>query len=101
MVAAANDSYRIITTAATRDALKAILTQEPLATRAALVNSVKVAVGRWERDPLNFGEPLYPLAWLNLEVRVTICGRLAFRFAVDEQRRIVYLVHVSLVAGAG
>src|SRR5207237_230289 len=46
---------------------------------------------RLRKDPLVFGEPLYHLKALQLEVRQAIVLPLVVDYAVDEQRRLVYI----------
>jgi hypothetical protein len=52
-------------------------------------------------DPLGWGEPIYPLRHLGL----TVCHAALFMFsviyAVDEQRRIVYVTRLDPLSGGG
>ena|SRR6266851_5678222 len=61
--------------------------------------SAKAIVERLTTNPLEFGEPRFDLQHLQLQVRVGVYGNLSVQFAVDEQRRIVYLLNVILLGG--
>jgi hypothetical protein len=56
---------------------------------------------RLATDPLEFGEPLYNLQELNLQVRIGLHPPLSVRFAVDKERKLVYLFSVISLANMG
>ena len=47
---------------------------------------------RLHNDPLSFGEPLYTLKATQLQVRMACVGTVSVLFALDEERRLVYVV---------
>ena len=52
-------------------------------------------------DPLGFGEPLYRLAVLRLQVRMAVVGPLVIDFAVHEEQRVVFIRGVKAMSGHG
>ena len=53
---------------------------------------------RLQRDPLKFGEPLYRLAALRMQVRTAVVGPLVVSFGVCEDRPMVFIKSVSLLS---
>jgi hypothetical protein len=49
-----------------------------------------------ERDPIGFGEPLYRLKHVGLTVYVVARRYVAVNYAVDEDRKIVYVMMFAL-----
>jgi hypothetical protein len=52
---------------------------------------------RLKRDPDDFGEPLYRLPALRLQVRHAVSGPLLIYFAVHEDRPLVFIKQVLLL----
>jgi hypothetical protein len=52
-------------------------------------------------DPLGFGEPLYRLPNMKLEVRLGIVPPLAVQYAVHQEQPFVYLKVVTPLASSG
>jgi len=57
----------------------------------------RYAVSRLYHDPTRFGEPLYRLPALHLQIRCAAVGLLGIHFGVHEHRRIVFLQEVKLL----
>lgn len=53
---------------------------------------------RLSHDPFGFGEPLYHLPALKLQVRTAIVLPLLVDFAVSEERPMVFIKNVELLA---
>jgi len=54
---------------------------------------------RLQFDPTAFGEPLYRLVHMRLQVRTAAVGPLSVVFAVSDDRPVVYLKAVELLSG--
>jgi hypothetical protein len=65
------------------------------------LSSAKRIVDRLATDPLDFGEPRFGLPNLQLQVRIGGFGNLAVQYAVDEERRIVYILKFMLYGDQG
>jgi hypothetical protein len=55
------------------------------------VKAVRYVHERLRTDPLEFGEPLYSLPAMALQVRQAMVGRLLIDYAVHEEKRIVFI----------
>jgi hypothetical protein len=64
----------------------------------AFLLAVKKMVKRLHRNPTNFGEPLYRLPVLRMQVRCGIIRPLSVDFAVCEDRPLVFLMAVKLLS---
>ena len=56
------------------------------------------AYERMSQGPLNFGEPLYRLPAMRLQIRCAVVPPLVFHFAVSEVRPIVYIQAVKVLS---
>ena len=63
----------------------------------AFLAAVRKAVERLRRDATRFGEPLYRLPALRLQVRLAVVGPLVLYFAVHEDRPLVFFKSVKLL----
>ncbi len=62
--------------------------------------SLEVIVASLTADPGAWGEPLYRLRHLGLTVYHNVTRGLLVRYAVDEQRRIVYVRGIEPLSGS-
>jgi len=67
----------------------------------AIASAFRQIVARLERDPNTFGEPLYRLPGLRMQVRTCIVRPLVVDFAVCEDHPLVFLKGVALLSGRG
>jgi hypothetical protein len=72
---------------------------EKLGILAELADALKVISHRLAMDPLVWGEERYRLDQMGLQVRCGIHAQLRVNFAVDEQRRIVYVTEFLPLTG--
>jgi hypothetical protein len=94
--------YRIINFSAVTDTIKALYAQaRVMGTEEPLRNCLAGIQQRLETEPVVFGEPLYNLYAMGLQVRVGLFPPLSVRFAVDEERRIVYVSALVLLGDLG
>jgi hypothetical protein len=68
---------------------------------ARVLEAARAILARLESDPLEFGEPLRRLHELQLEKRVGAERPLVVTYAVDEQRRLVYVTAVHRLEEPG
>jgi hypothetical protein len=61
------------------------------------LQALRAVVGRLQRDPNEFGEPLYRLSALRLQVRCAVIRPLSIDFAVSEDRPLVFIKAVKLL----
>src|SRR5437868_2583369 len=59
--------------------------------RDQFVQSLRIINSELETDPLQWGDPLYPLKKLKLKTFHRLHQMLLVKYAVDEKRRVVYL----------
>jgi len=98
----ANGRYRIVNLKSAKDALKALMARaRAQGIKEVLVKAIKVNWARIGDAPMDFGEPCYDLAHLQLQVRLAGWRSLGVRFAVDQRNRIVYVMDVYPMAGLG
>ena len=84
--------YKVIPTGVASKLLKQRHLEAIQAGRGApFLAAFRQIVERLRKDPLVFGEPLYRLKALQLEIRQGIVLPLVVDYAVDEQRRLVYI----------
>jgi hypothetical protein len=61
------------------------------------VAAFRAVIARLRRDPNHFGEPLYRLPTMRLQVRCAVIRPLVVDFAVSEERPEVYIKSVKLL----
>ena len=84
--------FRVIYAGTARSALQRLAEKaKQLQLGPQFVLAVKTIDRRLRSDPLMFGEPLYNLKSANLQVRICNEKFLFVRFAVDKQRRLIYV----------
>lgn len=92
--------YRVVGAELVGDSLRGLKRLADAAGQTRLLlDSAKGIVERLETDPLGFGEPRYDLHHLQLQVRIGMYRMLAAQYAVDEERRIVYVLKLTPAAG--
>jgi hypothetical protein len=64
----------------------------------AFLNAFLQAVKNLQERPFDFGEPLYRLPVLRMQVRQAVIRPLGFNFAVHEEMPFVYLKGVKMLA---
>ena len=80
------------------EALKELQRQASLQGRGkAFLTAFRKAVERLRRDAVQFGEPLYRLPALRLQVRLAVVSPLVLYFAVHEDRPLVFFKSVKLL----
>jgi hypothetical protein len=60
--------------------------------------AIRAVVARLRREPTEFGEPLYRLPALRMQVRSAIVRPLYINFAVCEDRPLVFIKAIKLLA---
>lgn len=60
--------------------------------------AMRRVVERLRRDPTDFGEPLYRLPALRMQIRCAAVGLLGLDFGVCEDRPLVFIKSVKLLA---
>jgi hypothetical protein len=63
------------------------------------VESFRTIVHRLETNPLDFGEPLYRLPGMRMEVRTGVVSPIVVDFAVCQERPLVFIKGVKLLKG--
>src|SRR5712692_2422783 len=58
------------------------------------------AVNRLQTSPRGFGEPLYRLPALRMQVRCGVLGPLSIDFGVCDDRPLVFIMAVKLLSGS-
>lgn len=97
-----NAPYQIVNASQVGAALKALLAAA--AARGIgdkVLHAIKTIVERLQQAPLEFGEPRFDLFWMRLQVRICGFGGLVVSYAVDDARRLVYLLDIIPLAGLG
>jgi hypothetical protein len=95
-----SDPYRVVLSEATRQQLLEL--QQRAVARGLgerILSAVKLVVARLQFDPLEFGEPRRELRALRLQERVAVVRPLVVLYAVDENRRLVYVTGFRGLAG--
>ncbi len=65
---------------------------------AQVLSAIRAIYHRLSSDPLEFGEPLYRLPALRLQVRHGVAGPLLIYFAVHEDQPLVFIKGVTFLA---
>jgi len=94
MAAEPQTPYRLVYTGLVRDSLRAMgekAKQRGLSSEFG--TALQAIENRLRSDPLTFGEKRSNLDHLDLQVRVAGSEYVYVRFAVDADRRIVYVLH--------
>jgi predicted exporter len=94
------DPYRVVFSEATRRQLLELQQRAVARGRGEqLLSAAKVVVTRLQSDPLEFGELRKELRALRLQERVAVVRPLVVIYAVDAQRRLVYVTAFRALAG--
>jgi hypothetical protein len=94
--------YQVTWSQSVGDQLRALKAQaHELGLEASFSEGVRVIRERLQWSPLVSGEPLYHLPAMQLQVRVCAHRILSVRYAVDEEKRIVYVLGGALLGGQG
>lgn len=72
-----------------------------LGKKAEFLAALKTIHQKLTTEPLTWGDPLYRLPQLGLQVYQRVCSPLHVAYAVDEERRIVFIKKFTLLAGSG
>src|SRR4029077_7162715 len=65
------------------------------------LGAFRKAVDRLQSSPRGFGEPLYRLPALRMQVRCAVLGPLSIDFGVCEDRPLVFIMAVKLLSAKG
>jgi hypothetical protein len=91
--------YQVHASAAVRQTLRELQRQAARQGRGdQALAAFKNIVQQLQQDPANFGEPLYRLASLRLQVRLCARRPMVVEFAVHEERPLVFVNGVRLMA---
>jgi hypothetical protein len=94
--------FQLVTCGSVRQALKELLVRAAdLGLDEVVIQAVKQIQRQLTQDPFGFGEPLYRLPNLKMEVRLAIVPPLAVQYAVHQEKPLVYLKTVAPLAGSG
>lgn len=72
-----------------------------LGKKAEFLAALKTIYQKLTTEPLTWGDPSYPLTQLGLQVYQRVCSPLHVAYAVDDDRRIVYIKKFTLLSGSG
>jgi hypothetical protein len=64
----------------------------------AALAALRSIIDRLKTDPTEFGEPLYRLPGMKLELRTAAVGPIVMDFAVSAERRLVFIKGVTLMS---
>lgn len=64
---------------------------------ADCLRAVRTILRRLAYEPFEFGEPVYRLTNLRLQIRTAVVVPLSVDFGVSEERRVVYIKSVKLL----
>jgi hypothetical protein len=95
------DSYKLVCAEEQRKQLKTWA--ERAAARgigAEYLATLKTIQQHLTTDPLNWGDPWYPLNNLGLQIYQRACAPLHVSYAVDAAKRIVYVMRFTLFSGS-
>ena|SRR5438132_2204327 len=67
----------------------------------AVLNAFRVTVDKLENDPTGFGEPLYRLPALRIQIRHGVILPLFIDYGVCEDRPLVFLRRITLLSPKG
>jgi len=88
--------YRLVYAGLVRDSLRALSAKAKEGGHDLEFRTVlKTTEDRLRNNPSTFGEPRSDLRHLNLQVRVAATDYFYLRFAVDTNRRIVYVLRCA------
>jgi hypothetical protein len=91
-------SFQIAFSQATAETIRRLQRQASSENRGQqFFRALLSAARRLRVDPTNFGEPLYRLPALELEVRTAVVRLINVDFAVSESRRLVFIKAVRLL----
>jgi hypothetical protein len=91
--------YEVIHSGAVTQALRRLFRQATREGRAeAFLSALRQIMHRLERSPNRFGEPLYRLPALRLQIRSAIIRPLGVHFGVHEGRLLVFIHGFRLMA---
>jgi hypothetical protein len=94
--------YRLVVSGTSRAQFRELHRNAPTPEFAArLLAAARTIVARLAADPGEFGEPLRDLHHLGLQMRHGVERPLVVRYAIDEQRRLVYVVGFRALTGTG
>ena len=65
------------------------------------LSALRKAVDRLQSSPRGFGEPLYRLPVLCMQVRCAVLGPMSIYFGVCEDRPLVFIMAVKLLSAKG
>jgi hypothetical protein len=100
MPAAPNGSYpfQLAFSQVIADALRKLQRQASSEGRGeAFLNAVRTVIDRLRTEPTTFGEPLYHLPNLRMEVRCALVAPFGVDFGVCEDRPLVFIKAVRLL----
>jgi hypothetical protein len=64
----------------------------------AALAALRSIIDRLKTDPTDFGEPLYRLPGMNVELRTAAIRPVVMDFAVSAERRLVFIKGVTLMS---
>jgi hypothetical protein len=96
------EPWVIINSVSVGSSFKSLLHRATQMGRGGEVRSAaRIIIQRLESDPLTFGEPLYQLRRLHLQIRAGGEPPLTVRYAVDVTRHLIYVMSLGPAAGSG
>src|SRR5690242_13289328 len=91
-------SYRVLSSALIKESFRKLYKQARQESRAdAFMQAARQIGQQLMQNPVEFGEPLYRLPALRLEVRHGAVGPLLIYFAVHEDKPLVFIKSVTLL----
>jgi hypothetical protein len=100
MSSAANGQqhFRIAFSAAVAESIRRLVRRATREGRGkAFLLALRQAIDRLRDDPTDFGEPLYRLPALRMQIRCAVIGPLGIDFAIRENERVVFVKTVKLL----
>jgi hypothetical protein len=98
MVSSASSPFQVMISDAIAEAIRQLQRQTSREGRGpGVLQAVRMVDARLPNEPTEFGEPLYRLPALRLQVRCAAVGPLYVDFGVCEDRSLVFIKSVKLL----
>jgi hypothetical protein len=95
-------TFQLVVSGAVLQSLKDLLARAAaVGLDDVVIQAVKQTRQQLTYDPFGFGEPIYRLQHLRLEVRMAVVSPLAVQFAVHQDKPLVILRSVTPLSGSG
>jgi hypothetical protein len=98
----AGPPYEVIFSGSTRNQFKDLCREAaPHGLEKAVLSAARAIIARLRSDPRGFGESLYTLRGMKLEVRIGIELPLVVSYGVHEEKPLVFIRKIFFTPGVG